>query len=68
MKVQKIQQNQIQNNKQHPNFKGFVDTSLRFLTINQGLGANGVDVAFMVLPRTTTDMLGRGPLAGMETL
>ena len=68
MKVQQIQQNQIQNNKQHPKFKGFVDTSLRFLTINQGLGANGVDVAFMVLPRTTTDMLGRGPLAGMETL
>ena len=69
MKVQQIQQNSIKNNqkKHRPNFKGIVDTSLRYLVTNQALGANGVDIAFMVVPRTATDIIKRGPAAGLET-
>ena len=65
MKVQQIKETRIQ--KQKPQFKGLVDTSFRYLATNQAIGANGVDVAFMVIPRTTTDMIGRGPAAGLET-
>lgn len=54
-----------QENKQ--NFKGFGDGLLRFFATNQAVGANAVDVAFMVAPRTATDLFGRGPLAGLET-
>ncbi len=62
MKVQSTQQ-QI-----HPQFKGPVDTTMRFLATNQAIGANGVDLCFMVAPRTASDMIKRGPAAGMETL
>lgn len=64
MKVQSTQQYQNKN----INFKNAVDTGLRFFATNQALGANAVDVAFMVAPRTTSDMIQRGPTAGMETL
>lgn len=64
MLVQKIQQNN--NIQQHPQFKGAVDTTLRYLATNQGVGANLTDVSFMVLPRMATDAQ-RGPDAFMET-
>lgn len=67
MKVQQIQQNNFQNNKkQHPQFKG-VNEVLRFLATNQAVGANAVDLGFMVIPRTGTDLINRGPAAGLET-
>lgn len=66
MKVQPIsQQNQIQ--EKRPNFNGAVDTTLRFLATNQAIGANGVDLCSMVMPRTASDTIKRGPAAGMET-
>ncbi len=66
MKVQQIQQqNPVVNN--NPQFKS-ADGVLRYLAVNQAVGANGVDLAFMVIPRTGSDMIRRGPLAGMETL
>ncbi|MBE7710611.1 MAG: hypothetical protein E7Z92_00575 [Cyanobacteria bacterium SIG31] len=64
MKVQQLQQNNIQ---KQPQFRGAGDAFLRYLATNQAVGANGVDLAFMVIPRTTTDMVGRGPAAGLET-
>ncbi len=67
MKVHQIQEKNYQHKRQ-PHFKGIIDNSLRYLVTNQALGANGVDLAFMVIPRTTTDMIGRGPAAGAETL
>lgn len=65
MKVHQIQQSKIQ--KQEPQFKGAGDAFLRYLATNQAVGANGVDVTFMVLPRTGTDLVQRGPAAGLET-
>lgn len=62
----KVQLNQQQKN-YHPQFKGLVDTGLRFLATNQAVGANGVDFCFMVAPRTVTDFAQRGPAAGLET-
>ena len=67
MQIQKIQQQKIQE-KQNPQFKGFGDGVLRFLATNQAIGANAVDVGFMVAPRTGTDFIERGPNAGFETL
>lgn len=64
MKVQKIQQNNIQ--QKQPQFKGIVDTGLRFLATNQGVGANLTDLGFMVIPRVSTDAK-RGPAACVET-
>ena len=65
MQVHKIQQeNKL---KSTPQFKGIADGALRFLATNQAIGANGVDLAFMVIPRTTTDLVNRGPAAGLET-
>ncbi|MBQ7125580.1 hypothetical protein IJO12_00675 [bacterium] len=66
--ISQVRQNK-NNNKQEKeqNFKGFGDSLLRFFATNQAVGANAVDVAFMVAPRTITDMFGRGPLAGLET-
>lgn len=64
MKVQNIPQQQTTNK---PQFKA-ADSALRFLTVNQAVGANLVDVCFMVAPRSGSDMCKRGPLAGMETL
>jgi len=68
MKVQAITQQTLPNRKQNQqtSFKG-VDEFLRFLATNQAWGANGTDVAFMVLPRTTTDMVNRGIVPGLET-
>ena len=65
MKVQQIQNNNIEL-KNKPQFKG-VDGFLRYLATNQAVGANGVDLAFMVIPRTGTDLINRGPAAGLET-
>ena len=62
----KVQFNQQQNN--HPKFGSGLDTTLRYLATNQAVGANGVDFCFMVSPRTASDMIKRGPAAGMETL
>ena len=62
MKVQSTQQ------QYNPQFKGPIDTTMRFLATNQAIGANGVDLCFMVTPRTASDMIKRGPTAGMETL
>ena len=69
MKVQQIQQqnNNIQQ-KDLTQFKGSGDAFLRYLATNQAVGANGVDLCFMVIPRTGSDMIRRGPLAGFETL
>ena len=66
MNVQPITQ-QNQQLKQHTNFKGAVDTTLRYLATNQAVGANLVDFSFMVTPRTLNDGIKRGPAAGMET-
>ena len=60
------QQNSLQKNNS-PQFKGAVDTTLRFLATNQAVGANLVDFSFMVTPRTLNDGIKRGPAAGMET-
>ncbi len=70
MKVQAIQQQQNNNIQQKdlPQFKGAGDSFLRYLATNQAVGANGVDLCFMVTPRTASDMIGRGPLAGFETM
>jgi len=52
-------------------FNGAVDMlaqqGLRFLDTNQAWGANFVDVAFMVTPRSVVDF-SRGPDAGFETM
>lgn len=60
----------VQQNQQHynPQFKGPIDTGLRFFATNQAIGANAVDLSFMVTPRTASDMIKRGPAAGFETL
>lgn len=63
MNIQPIQQPNIQK----PQFKGAVDTTLRFLATNQAIGANGVDFCFMVSPRSASDFYKRGPAAGLET-
>lgn len=74
MKIQQplIPQIKQQNNQnqENVNFTGFADyatLSLRFLDTNQAWGANAVDLGSMVIPRTTVDMVNRGPAAGMET-
>ena len=65
MKVAQIQQQNNRQNK-HPQFKGALDTGLKFLAVNQGVGANLTDVCFMVTPRVMTDAK-RGPAACAET-
>lgn len=65
MKVQQTQPNI--NQQKAPQFKGAIDTGLRFLATNQGVGANLTDLTFMVIPRVASDSQ-RGPAAGMETL
>lgn len=71
MKVQQVQQlKQNQNNEQlqkkQPQFKA-ADAFLRCLATNQAIGATAVDFGFMVVPRTGTDLVKRGPAAGLET-
>ena len=70
MNIQKVQQFNINQKQQQPNFTGLGDaavTALRFLDTNQALGACAVDLGCMVIPRTLTDF-GRGADAGFETL
>ena len=72
MKIQPIipQLKQQENNKENIQFNGLADAAtlgLRFLDTNQAWGANAVDLGSMVIPRTTVDMVNRGPAAGMET-
>ena len=67
MKVQVIQQNDIAKKNSKPQFKGGADAFLRYLATNQAVGANGIDLVAMVIPRTTTDLVSRGPAAGLET-
>ena len=68
MNVQPITQQQKVKKIQHQtNFKGAVDTTMRYLATNQAVGANLVDFSFMVTPRTINDGIKRGPAAGMET-
>ena len=64
MKVQLTPQQTIN---QQTQFKGAIDSSLRYLATNQAIGANGVDFCFMVAPRSTSDTIKRGPAAGLET-
>lgn len=61
MKVQQTQQIT------QPQFKGAIDSGLRYLATNQAIGANAVDFSFMVAPRSASDFAKRGPAAGMET-
>lgn len=67
MKVQQLQQQTSIQFNDKPQFKGAVDTGLRFLATNQAVGANGVDFCFMVVPRTASDGVKRGPASGLET-
>ena len=71
MNIQPINfQNINSNKKENIKFTGAYDAftlGLRFLDTNQAWGANAVDLASMVIPRTTIDFINRGPAAGMET-
>ncbi len=67
MKIQKFQQ-ENPTNTQQTQFKGFGDIALRYLATNQAVGANAVDLCFMVTPRSTSDFIRRGDDAGWETL
>lgn len=74
MIIQNIPRKQfnIENKKDNQNvrFTGAYDAvtlGLRFLDTNQAWGANAVDLGSMVIPRTTVDMVNRGPVAGAET-
>lgn len=67
MKIQKTQQQNLIQQNINPQFKGAVDTGLRFFATNQAIGANAVDFSFMVTPRTASDTINRGPAAGLET-
>lgn len=73
MKIQPIipQKQNIDNKKENVRFTGAFDAvsmGLRFLETNQAWGANAVDLASMVIPRTTVDFVNRGPAAGTETM
>lgn len=67
MEIQKVNQNINSNQNNRTNFQGGIDTVFRYLATNQAVGANVVDVCFMVLPRTGSDLIRRGPVAGLET-
>lgn len=66
MKVADVKQN-INQNYNSPEFKGGTSAFLQYLATNQAVGANVVDVSFMVIPRTASDSIRRGPAAGLET-
>ena len=68
MKVAKTEQNINNQNNYRPSFKNGGAAFLQYLATNQAVGANAVDVAFMVIPRTASDTIRRGPLAGAETV
>ena len=63
----KVQFSNPQTTNQQPQFKGAIDSGLRYLATNQAIGANGVDFCFMVTPRPASDTIKRGPAAGLET-
>ncbi len=68
MKVQQISQQQsISSKNKQPSFGSAIDLTMRYLATNQAVGANSVDLASMVAPRTINDSVRRGPLAGIET-
>lgn len=67
MQITKVNQNLNSNNNLNPEFKGGTDAFFRYLAINQAVGANAVDLSFMVIPRTANDTIRRGPAAGLET-
>lgn len=67
MNIQPITQLNIEQNGRQTNFKGATDIVLRYLATNEAVGANLVDLGFMVAPRTINDGVKRGPAAGMET-
>ena len=67
MKVQQIPQQTTTPNQQKVQFKGALDSSLRFFATNQAVGANAIDLASMVAPRSISDTAKRGPAAGLET-
>ncbi len=67
MKVANVNQNINPNQNNIPNFKGGTSAFLQYLATNQAVGANVVDVSFMVIPRTASDTIRRGPAAGLET-
>ena len=67
MKVQQIPQQTTTPNQQKVQFKGALDSSLRFFATNQAIGANAIDLASMVAPRSISDTAKRGPAAGLET-
>ena len=66
MQINSVKHYQTQN-KNNLNFNGFSDEFFRFLATNQAIGANAVDLSFMVLPRTIIDFKNRGVEAGFET-
>ncbi len=66
MKITQVNQNNNINCNMSPNFRG-ADAFLRYLATNQAVGANAVDLSFMVIPRTANDTIRRGPMAGLET-
>ncbi len=63
----KVQLTPQQTTMQQTQFKGAIDSSLRYLATNQAIGANGVDFCSMVAPRSISDTVKRGPAAGLET-
>ena len=67
MNVQQIPQQTIITKQENPQFKGALDSSLRFFATNQAIGANAIDLASMVAPRSISDTAKRGPAAGLET-
>lgn len=67
MKVQPITTKENHTQAEQPKFKGAADITLRYLATNQAIGANGVDLCSMVMPRTASDTIKRGPAAGLET-
>ena len=67
MEIIKVNQNVNSNTSNGPEFRGGADAFLRYLATNQAVGANAVDVSFMVVPRTANDTIRRGPTAGLET-
>lgn len=67
MEVNRINQNQNSTHNDTQKFRGSGDAFLRYLATNQAVGANAVDLSFMVIPRTGSDMIRRGPVAGLET-
>ena len=67
MKVNQIDKTDNIKYQNRKTFKGGGDIFLRYLATNQAVGANAVDLSFMVIPRTANDTIRRGPVCGLET-